>query len=270
MGAIISYPDHTLAATLSGGSWSTASPLLNLINPLLGSKARTTDDAAASSTILIDLGATARAIRCVAALAHNISSAGTIRARGYSDSGYTTLVSGADTTAVTAWPSSFTAADVSDYPKNWIYCFTTAKTARYWKIEISDTSNPDSYIELGRLWLGEAFEPAVSVVYGASLGYESRDLLEESLGGIVWGEKRTPRRTTSISFPNISNTEKQRALIMQKTLGTTGELLWVMNSAAAATDMLLEAFPATVRAASPLSYPYYNNNEMPLELQEIV
>lgn len=270
MGTILSYPDHTKTATLGGGSWSTT--LDNLKTGLLSQKARSANALAASTIITIDLGATARAIRCIAALAHTISYAGTIRARGYSDSGYTTLVSGADTGTVYAWPQSgFTAADAAQYPTNWIYCFSTSKTARYWKIEIVDTANSAGYIELGGLWLGEAaFEPAVGIQYGSSLFYESRDLVQDSIGGVIWGEKRSARRSTTISFPNITATERNKALIMQKTLGKTDQLLFVMDSLDSAQDMLLQAFPATIRQASPLTYPYFNNHEMPLELQEII
>lgn len=267
--AIISYPDLTLSATaLSGGSWLSSLPLSLLQDQDLANKCRSTDDAAASSIILVDLGA-AQAIRVISLCAHNISEAGTIQARGYSDAGYTTLVSGADTTALDAWPTAFTAATVAKYPKNWTFCFTTAKTARYWKIEITDTTNPDGYIELGRLWLGSAiFEPALGISYGSGLGYISRDVIEESLGGVLWGEKRTPKRELTATFEVLTPAEKRLALIMQKELTTTDEAFWVGYSGASADDMLLEAFPCYFKATSPLTYPYFNNNEMPINIVE--
>lgn len=307
MGAIISYPDYTLTATLSGGVWTLGSPLNNLKNPLLGAKARTQNLLAASCTILCDLGADLRNIRCVAALGHNFSPDANIRVRGYSNSSYTTLVTGADTGIVPIWSlyniQDMTAmalgtmtdnlaydldgdgdVDISDVllalkpaallastcSPNWIYTFPSAKQARYWKTEITDPNNSAGYVELGRLWLGEAFEPTVDIAYDNALGYESRDLTEESLGGVVWGEKRTARRVCSVSFPKISREERRTALRMQRVLGTTGELLWIADSSATMEDMLHESFPATIRTADPLTNPYHNNYEMPLELQEII
>lgn len=270
--ALISYPDHTITGSLSGGSWLATLPLSNLQNRLMSKKARSSNALAASTIVQVDLGATSRAIRCLAVLSHNISYAGTIRARGYSDSGYSTLVTGADTGTLNAWPQSgFTADDAAQYPNNWIYAFAASKTARYWKIEITDTANADGYVELGRLWIGEGnFEPATGFSYGASLGYEARDVIEESLGGVRWGEKRTPRRSWSISFEALTESEKQKALIMQKVLTTTDEMIFIANSQATAQNMLLEAFPATAKELSPLVYPYYDNNQLSMQLLEVV
>lgn len=268
--ALLSYPDRLLAATLSGGSWLAAAPLANLQAPLLSNVARSTNALAASSIVLADLGA-ARDIRVISLCAHNITKDGTIRARGYSDAGYSAMVTGADSGPLTAWPAGFTADDVAAYPKNWTFCFATLKSARYWKIEITDTANAAGYIELGRCWIGEGtFCPETPVSYGMSLGYESRDVIEESLGGVPWGEKRTPRRSLVATFPNLLPTEKRQALIMQKILTGTDEALWVTNTAAGADDMLLEAFPCFLRKASPLSYPYFNNTELPVEIIERV
>lgn len=268
--ALLSYPDRLLGAVLSGGSWQAAVPLANLQDQLLSHVARSNNALAASTIIQADLGAV-RDIRVISLCAHNITKDGTIRARGYSDAGYTAMVAGADTATVNAWPAGFTTQDVADYPKNWIFCFSSAKTARYWLIEIVDTANPDNYIELGRCWIGEGtFCPETGITYGMSLGYESRDMIEESLGGVPWGEKRTPRRSLVATFPNLLSAEKRQALIMQKILTGTDEALWVTDTDATAEDMLLEAFPCFFRKASPLTYPYFNNNELPIEIIERV
>lgn len=268
--AILSFPDRTQTATLSGGSWLTAAPLSNLQDKLLTHVARSSNALAASTLVQIDLGA-AVAVRVISLCAHNISTGGTVRVRGFSDAGYTTMVTGADSGTLNAWTAEAIAAGITNYPKNYTFVFTSAKTARYWKIEVVDTSNAAGFVEIGRAWVGAAdFEPAVSVSYGASLGYEARDVIEESLGGVIWGEKRTPRRVLSATFNTLTSAEKRAALVMQKTLTTTDEVLWITNGTATADDMLFEAFPAFIRKASPLQYPYYNNHEMPIEIIERV
>ena len=269
MGAILSYPDRTLAASLSGGSWSSSYPLANLQNGQMGVKARTTNTISTSSIILVDIGATARTIQCLAVLSHNISFSGTILARGYSDAGYTTLVTGANTGTQYAYPQTLTAEKAAQYPNHWIYALPAGVTARYWKIEIIDTGNGYGYIELGRVWIGEAtLAPVTTINKGFSLVYESREITGESLGGAIWGDGRPPRRVMPVTWGYLTPAEKRTAIIMQKTLGKTGELLYITDSGAAAADMILEAFPANIRTVSPLTYPFYHNNEMPVELAE--
>lgn len=266
--AIISYPDNTMSALLSGGSWQATAPLTNLKNTLLSCVARSTNALATSSIIQVDL-VNALNIRVISLIAHNISKDGTVRARGYSDSGYTTMVSGADTGTVRLWPVGFTATDVANYPKTWTYCFSSYKTARYWKIEITDTTNSMGYIELGRCWMGEAtFEPAVGVSYGAGLGYTSRDVIEESIGGILWGEKRVPRRSLTAVFEMLTPAERRKALLIQKLLTETTEAFWITNSLATQDDLLFEAFPCYLRQPSPLTYPYISVYQMNIEVME--
>jgi len=267
---LISYPDRTLAAQLSGGSWQVGAGLINLQNPLLSAVARSTSAAAASSIVQVDLGS-ALPIQAISLCGHNLTTAATVQARGYSNSTYTTLVAGADSGSVLAWPAGFTDQDVLDHPKNWTYCFSSSKTARYWKIEITDTANPDGYIELGRLWIGEGtFNPALGISYGLSLGYESRDVITESLGGVPWGEKRTPRRSLIATFNTLTAAEKRKALIMQKVLTETSEALFVTDLAADPEDMLLESFPCFLAKPSPLQYPYFSNTVLPIQVIERV
>lgn len=266
--AIISYPDRSLTATLlPGGTWLETAPLAILLDPVLSHVARSTTTLASASIIRWDLGA-AYPIRVLSFCAHNLTSAGTIRVRGYSDSGFTTLVAGADTGVVPAWPAGFTARNVSEYPKNWTYCFAAAKTARYWQWEPVDVANPSGHIEVGRTWHGEAtFEPETGVSFGMSLGYASYDVIEDSN---EWGEKRTPKRAQIAVFKTLTPAEKRAALVMQKVLTETTEAFWVSDSHAMADDMLLEAFPSYMSKPSPIAYPYFNNNEMPISIIERV
>lgn len=271
MGTIISYPDLTLAApTVSGGSWSASKPLGNLQDDQLSVKARSANALAASTIILVDLGA-AKVIRCLALLSHTISYAGTIRARGFSDSGYTTMVAGADTGTVYAYDQTLGFAKAADYPDHWIYAFSAGKTARYWKFEITDTTNAAGWVEVGRAWLGEGtLAPLVSIAYGTSLGYECRDVVTESLGGAIWGDSREPRRVVAGTFEALTGAESQTALIMQKTLGKIGELLFILDSANSAIDMMLQSFPATMRSVNPLQYPYFQYSSNSIEFVEIL
>ena len=270
MSVILSYPDRTLESTLNGGSWyspSGLSSLLNLNSPIINLKARTTDAANASSIVNVDLGA-AVAVQVVAIIAHNLSYGATIKLSGFSDSGHTTPVG--DTGTINVFPQSIPSDVAADYTPNWIKYLSASITARYWKLEIFDSGNTDLYIEFGRLWIGTALNLNSKIEYGASIMYESRDLREESLGGVLWGVKKTPRRQMTGKIGNIKNDIKHRYLLMQKVLGTTGEYMFIMNDTASAEDMMIEAFPAVMKDISPLQYPYFDSNDVVISAQEIL
>ena len=267
---LISYPDRTMeaATTLSGGSYQVGMTLASLQNALLSKVARSADALAASTQFVVTCN-TPKDVRVIALLGHNISLAGTIRVRGYSDAGLTVQVY--DTGTQYAWPQAFTSDMIAAYPNNWIWPTQTIQTARYWKVEIVDTANAAGYVQLGRCWLGPALELAVGIADGATLGYESGDTIATSLGGVDFGNRRDQRRSMAANFDTITDPlEKRAMLIMQKTLGKVGEIMWISNKLATPDDMLMEAFPAKVRKANPLLYPYFGKAEAAIEVLEIV
>lgn len=265
VGSTVASVDNVV---ITGTGWSSNLPLANLKDKVVSKTARSVNALAASTYFTVDLG-TARDVKVLSAIAHNISAAGTIRVRGYSDAGLTNVV--LDTGTLNTWPTGFTAEDVAAYPKNWTLVLPIEKTARYWKWEITDTANPAGYVELGRAWMGPAWSPTVGIVYGADIGYESRTTVTESLGGVQWGDNRAPRRVTGITFPALADgDERAKAMMFQKTIDVTGEVLYVEDVNHTVRDMLLYAFPANVRQMSRIRAAAYGVNEMPLELAEIL
>ena len=267
--ALLSFPDRTMeaATALSGGSWRTGFTLLSLQNALLSKVARSTDATAAFTQFVVACAAP-KDVRVIALLNHNITLAGTVRARGYSDVGLTALVY--DTGTQFAWPQTFTADMVAAYPNNWIFPTAAIQTARYWKIEIVDTTNSAGYVQIGRCWLGPAFEPAIGIADGLTLGYVSGDVLTSSIGDVDWANRGGQRRAAVMTFDTLDAAEKRTALVMQKTLGKSGEIMFVADKTAIVEDMLLESFPAKIREASAISYPYFGRNSLPLEVLEII
>jgi hypothetical protein len=264
---LLAYPDRTLGAAtvLSGGSWQAGLPLANLKERLISRVARSSNALSASTQWVEDLGSPC-VVRVVSLLGHNIGLAGTVRVRGYSDAGLTVLVY--DTGIQFAWPQTFTTADVLVQPNNWIFPLAVAQTARYWKWEVVDTGNVAGYVQLGRCWLGPVWQPITGIVYGSELGYEQRTVVTESLAGVPWFDQRLPRRAGTITFPSLIAIERRTAMLFQKTIGNSGEILYVEDCTQAPEDMLLYAFPATVRQVSAIRSAYYNASELPMGLVE--
>lgn len=267
---ILAYPDRTreTATVLTGGAWSTALPLANLKTRPIKQPARTADALAASTQWVVNLGS-AMDVRVVALLGHNLSLAATIRARAYSDSGLTQLVH--DTGTVNAYPVTFGAKERTAYPNNWILPLASIVTAQYWKWEITDTANAAGYLEIGRCWIGPAWQPSTGISYGDSLGYEPQETVTESHGGNGYTDGKLPRRAGAISFPQLkdaSSDERDTAMIFQKTIGLSGEIIYIEHADATAKQHLLYSFPATVRQMSPIRLAGYDRSEMPLEIIE--
>lgn len=169
------------------------------------------------------------------------------------------------------WPQTFTTSMIASWPNNWTWPIPSIATAKYWKTEIADTANAAGYVQFGRSWLGPvALEPTIGIPEGAELGYEPRTVLAESLGGVLWANRRTSKRSFIGTFPRLTSAEKQTALITQKTLDTSGEMFFVRNKLDSADNMLLHAFPVLARKVSPLRLAYQSASEMGVEFVEII
>jgi hypothetical protein len=268
---LISFPDRTLELTtvFSLGSWDSLYPLINLQDKLLSKLAQSTDATEASTKFLATYSEQ-KAVQILCLLNHNIDFNGTIRIKAYSDAGLTTEVYDSDIQYV--WPQTLSNDEMLVYPNNWIFPIDLVTTGQYWKVEISDTSNTAGFINFGRFWLGQiGLNPNIGFPEGTTIGYESRTITTEALDGTPWFNRTAPPRRSFVgTLPRLTAEEKRTALIMQKTLDTSGEMIFVRNKNDVAKDMLLQAFPCIARKVSPLRLAYLQNSEMPVEFVELV
>ncbi|MBT0666428.1 hypothetical protein KI809_19135 [Geobacter pelophilus] len=272
MPCLFCYPNRlddslSYSTTLSGGSWSATLPLTNLKSPLLSKKARSTNALAASTQFNTDMG-TPRAIRALALLRHNLSSAATVRFRGYSDSGYTSLVW--DSTALSVWPEGYPAVENKKrYQEDFYVILTAAATARYWKTEIVDTANSAGYIEIGRAFYAPAFEPGLNMSYGASISLETDTTSERSKGGVDYYDRSEPRRVIQFTLPVNSQDQAFSDIFdMQWDRGIDQPLLFVFEPTDTGVLLKKRSWLATLRRLSAIEFPYVNNHSVAFELME--
>ena len=191
---MLAWPNLADSAALSSGSWSAGLPLNNLKNRLISKAARSTNALAASTKFDADLGE-AMAINAVGLIGTNLTTAATYRIRGASDAGFTSVLHDSGTvSAATQTP-------------NLIHAITAAITARYWRVELTDTANPAGYVQAGRLFIGAGWQAAVNASFGTGLGYESATVMEQSLGGVDYPDKRTPRRVFRFDLDWLTDAE---------------------------------------------------------------
>ena len=115
----------------------------NVVNVFVAKKWRTTGDAA--EWIKFDLGS-AKKITQVAIFGHNLTDASVITLEAHAS----------DTWVAPTYSKVLTWGE---------FCITEYidQTFQWWRITFADASNPDTYIEIGRICMGEYVEPTVNV-----------------------------------------------------------------------------------------------------------
>jgi len=135
-----------------------------------------------TAQINIDLG-TAQEIDFISLISHN--GQGTVTIKAGTDNTVSDYNSGA--------LDLITGTDVGNN-KNVFAASITAQTFRYWRLDISDSGNPDGYFQAGRLYLSKAFIPAVNASYGFKEGYVDRSRKRRTVAGSIIPTIRTPLR----------------------------------------------------------------------------
>ena len=140
--------------------------------------------------------------------------------------------------------------------------------ARYWRIEIDDTTNAAGYVELGRLVLAAAWQPSINPVYGVKLGYETSSSRTETDGGAAIYDERPRRRIVNGAIERLPEDEAMVSVLdMQKYHGTTRQLFFVFDPSDT-SHMHRRSFLAVPKSIDPLDFPYPLYNAAPFALVE--
>lgn len=243
----LAWNNRTDSGTLSGGSWQASLPLTNLQNRQVQKVARSANALTTSTQFVIDLGQ-ARNIGVLALVVHNISVTGQVRITASDTAGFSTVYYNSGW--IDVWPSgmipqslleweddnfwlgTLSANARAGYQSPFIHLLPTAQTMRYWKVEVSDASNGDGYVQIGRLFMASTWVPSVNYAYGAGLGYQDPTPIDVSLSGAEYFDVRSRFRVFDFELQYILGTEAYAyALELQRLSGTSGEVLLVPDSA---------------------------------------
>ena len=202
----------TLSATTANSSY----PVSNLTDPARGTLFRTTD-ATASREIKLTWSADV-SVNTVALCRHNLTNSATWNIYVYSTTDWTgtplwsaTSLDAYDTSLLGA-NATYTDADVRGLKNSVYYHSSTATTAQSLKIVISDTSNPDGYLEASRLFVGAYQSPALNPAFGAAM---------------VWREDARQYRTDGGSLRTHYVVQPWRELTLQmRYFAPADRLIW--------------------------------------------
>jgi hypothetical protein len=171
----------------------------------------------------------AQTVGGVALPAINLTSAATIRARLYSDTACTALVS--DSGTLTACPGldirvwGFSTLDVNAFSyggaaKTALWFPTQPATIKGCIIDIVDTGNPAGYIDCARLVIGPYFEPTYNAEYGAQVGPRDMTTNTRSDAGDLVPDSSPQHEVMSLQLSNMSEADRIRLRAILFNVGT--------------------------------------------------
>jgi len=282
--AIIAYGNRTDEATTSGGGWSATLPLTNIQDRRIGKVARSTSAALVNTTFDLAFSGT-RLFRVLALVGHNFSLAAKYRIRLSIAPTFATTV--ADSGWVDVWPVIYpsgalpwgspswwtgraSADDAAAYTAVVPYVLSQSYNAQYIRVEIDDTANTAGYVQVGRVFCSDGWQPVRNMAYGASLAWESRTEVQEALSGAEYFNARAAPRVARFEFPAMAESDAMaNAFEIQRSVGTSGEVFFVWDPADT-THAIRRQFLGRIRTLSPIENPGPNRWRAPFEIKELL
>lgn len=262
MGAfLLGYGNRIDDATITGGSWLAGAPVTNVGTWALADTARSSNALTTSTKIRINHGAAVTA-RVLVLVRHNLSAAATVRWMRGTTAGASDV---ADSGSVDAWQFTPRSVDGSVYDVQVIQQAQTS--AQYDEIEITDTGNAAGYVEIGRLFVGPAFEPAIGQAYGLRDGHVDLSTIGRAHSGAQWATPSLRLRTAAFTLPYLTLAEGGELHDIEQIEGSTGELAYLPHTNTAAMRQRY-GFVGLARELSGIEYPYLQAQVKALQLEQ--
>ena len=247
----------TTSTTLTGSGWNAALPLNNMRTRDLSQVARSTSN---SASFVVDHG-TAKTARVMVMMATNLSSQATIQWNRGSTSGNNNIYVGS---ALNAWAFAPTTYNGRQYATR--MTIIASSSARYDEIVISDPGT--SYIEIGRLWISDLWQPQFGAVHPLSDIVQDLSAIDRSDGGNLWINRKRRLRSVQFALQGLTTAEGATLHDLMVTSGITEEVLYVPDVADAEANQRY-GFISTMQQLDALEYPFPRRRALPMRLTEI-
>jgi hypothetical protein len=266
---IIAAQNAADSGTYSGGSWQPALPLDNLKDRKISKTARSIDLALASTTFDIDLGKR-KPVGIVAIIGHNLTPAAQWRVQ-LSDDAFATIK--VDSGWMLAWPrveefgvlpwgvfnwGGLLALEVADlYTINSYWLEPAMALAQYIRVSIQNDSNPDGFVDIGRLYAGPIYQPTFNMQYGCKIGFEDPSTVQYSRGGQRYADQKPPRRLIQFTLARIPESEIFGQVFdqMYRRLGIVGDVV-VVPQPLVPSQWHRQAIYGSMRTLNPLTMSF--------------
>jgi len=198
MAAVVTHFSYTNLADDSGATVTGSTQVTNLeddnvLDNFVAVPWRTTGDT--DENLVIDLGS-AKQVKVVGIFGHNFSSAATVHLEAHTADSWGAPAYGPTVLTVETDPLS----DV--LPK---IVFFLDETYRYWRIRVQDAANVDTYIEIGRVWLGTYWTPTYNFSNGFRIDVVKPDRVSRAVLSGVYGREMPSYEVMSFSWSATNN-----------------------------------------------------------------
>lgn len=280
---LIGFSNLADTSVYGDGAWVPTLPLENLRTRQMGEVARSASVDLFATRFTFDIGGSGSLVRVVGLLNHNLKLNAKYRLSGSKDPSFSVI--GYDTGWQSVWPSVYTPdqveweaenfwfgiytlSEIEGYPSHLIIPLGAAYLLRYWKFEIDDQSNPDGYVEVGRLFVGDGWQPANSIAYNCSIAWEDPTTITEALSGSEYFDPKSAYRVARILTHFMSDDEAySKAFEIQRKSGTWKEVIYIHDVDDTSLS-LRRRFPGRLRSIGPIENPYTNANQSNWEIKE--
>lgn len=283
---IISDRNYIPDATLAGGSYEATLPLSNAQERPFSKVARTTDATSSSTFFTVDIG-TIQQTQLLSLINHNIKQvSATIRFRASNDAGATTNLL-YDSGTIVALPSVYDwlshdfyednwfygepyADDLALYTKQLIHVTPSPVRARYWRVDIADSSNADGYIQFGYFYSAPISRGTVDVTLGSSLTFADNTGVQEAISGVEYYDNRSKPRFMTIGYRGLGKDEMLSGMFNTTYRRAKSGMIYIIPDDTDNLNINKEAFLGRIAqepAFSDFSFGFY---ETSISLKEIV
>lgn len=271
---LLAMPLLSDAAVLTG---STASGSLSINNLKTESLKEVYRAANASAVYIIaDLGA-AKTINMVALIGHSGSSRSYARIRAANTQAAVTSAPGYDSGLVpfrshqsgydTTWAAGVADEQAGALDKNMFFEKFDDQTFRYWQIDIVDPNSV--YLDIGRIYISKAWQPAVNMDYGLSEGWIDPSRKTRTVSGEMVPLERKKYRYAELTFSYTSQDEIfNNAFEIERLRGRTKDVLYI-NDPDATTHLQRRSFYGTLESLQPIINPTFNLFQKTFRIEEI-
>lgn len=247
---LLGWPNRIDEATLSLGSW----PSLTLTNLQIVDEpwrvARSATDATADTKVRVTLPQ-ARSIFLLGITNHNLSLNALFRFRGGTTAGAFDVY---DSGWQGAWAMTFDSEMLEWEATNWwegiaddeyirhpwalVWPLRAYYNARYWDIEIDDTTNPDGYVQLGRIFIGGGLQPTYNPEFGLEDSWVDPTTVDEGISGNESFDRQRRRRQVEFQLGWMTTEDEKRLYEMRRRQGISGEVFYVPDPSDLAESQL--------------------------------
>ena len=141
---------------------------------------------------------------------------------------------------MSVWPTSGKPS-IEDWPSfTCIIRFSNTSAYKYWRIEVADPGAETTYIEIGRLLIGQAFQPRFNVDVNVGLGLTSPDAQARTPFARTYTDPRgDASRRLVLPISAVNDTDMKRSLFeLQRYCGLARDFVFSLDPAAT-TDLYL-------------------------------